>query len=252
MSAGQVFARKGLQAGLQPALGVVDDPLRSTVVQDVRLGGVPTEQAKGVRVEAMLIEDTLQAVASHGSCELHHGSNRRSGRQRTRGSAAIRALIPNGTCQASAKARTSSVSRDPTVRHQPRQTTSRSRVSLARSLTTFSTSSRRALRGPKARRHHRAGRLPATPLRCVLGASLGLARTCQQGAESKTAELAINDRHPVDVALAETAAYPPPAVDACSRPPVGSRIAPLAIMEGTARHGTRQGRLRRPSGISDP
>jgi hypothetical protein len=32
---------------------------------------------------------------------------------------------------------------------------------------------------------------------------------------------------------------------------VGSRIAPLAIMEGTARHGTRQGRLRRPSGISD-
>lgn len=34
--------------------------------------------------------------------------------------------------------------------------------------------------------------------------------------------------------------------------PVGTRIAPLAIMEGTARHGTRQGRLRRPSGISDP
>lgn len=33
---------------------------------------------------------------------------------------------------------------------------------------------------------------------------------------------------------------------------LGSRIAPLAIMEGTARHGTRQGRLRRPSGISDP
>jgi len=66
-------------------------------------------------------------------------------------------------------------------------------------LTSFSTSSRRALQGPKARRHHRAGRLPATPLRCVLGASLGLARTCQQGAGSKTAELAINDRHPVDV-----------------------------------------------------
>jgi len=31
-----------------------------------------------------------------------------------------------------------------------------------------------------------AGR-PACPLRCVLGASLGLARTCQQGAGSKTA-----------------------------------------------------------------
>src|SRR4051794_29651883 len=29
-------------------------------------------------------------------------------------------------------------------------------------------------------------------------AALGLARTCRQGAGSKTAELAINDRHPVD------------------------------------------------------
>jgi hypothetical protein len=62
-------------------------------------------------------------------------------------------------------------------------------------LTTFSTSSRRALQGPKARRHHRAGRLPAAPLRCALGASLGLARTCQQGAGSKTAQLAVNARH---------------------------------------------------------
>jgi hypothetical protein len=30
------------------------------------------------------------------------------------------------------------------------------------------------------------------------------------------------------------------------------RIAPLAIMNGTVRNGTHQGRLRRPCGISDP
>ena len=108
-------------------------------------------------------------------------------------------------------------------------------------LTSFSTSSRRAPPGPKARRHHRAGRLPSTPLRCAPGAALGLARTCQQGAGSKTAELAINDRHPADVVLAETAGCPPPAVDACFRLIVGYRIAPLAIMEkcGPARHASR-------------
>lgn len=54
--------------------------------------------------------------------------------------------------------------------------------------------------GPKARRHHRgSGRLPATQLRFALGAALGLARTCQHGAGSKTADLAINDRHPLSV-----------------------------------------------------
>jgi hypothetical protein len=59
--------------------------------------------------------------------------------------------------------------------------------------------------------------------------------------ESKTAELAITDRRPVDVLLAEAAGYPTPAVAACSRLIVGYRIAPLAIMEkcGPARHASR-------------
>jgi hypothetical protein len=45
-----------------------------------------------------------------------------------------------------------------------------------------------------------AGRAARPPLRfAALQAALGLARTRQQGAGSQTAELAINDRHPVDL-----------------------------------------------------
>lgn len=52
--------------------------------------------------------------------------------------------------------------------------------------------------------------------------------------------------------LAETAYYPLASADPCARLPGGSRIAPLAIMEGTVWPCTRQGRRRRPSGIFDP
>jgi hypothetical protein len=135
-----------------------------------------------------------------------------------------------------------------TVAHHPTE----DKADWASRLTSFSTSSRRALQGPKARRHRRAGRLPATPLRYVLGASLGLARTCQQGAGSKTAERAINDRHPVVVVLSGNGRLLAPGGRRCLRRTVSSRIAALAIVEGTARPGTPQGRLRRPCGISDP
>jgi hypothetical protein len=94
-------------------------------------------------------------------------------------------------------------------------------------------------------------RLPATPLRYVLGASLGLARTCQQGAGPKTAD----SPSTLDTLWVHHSPERRPTLDPLpntARLPVGSRIAPLAIMEGTVRHGTRQGRLRRPSGIFDP
>jgi hypothetical protein len=113
--------------------------------------------------------------------------------------------------------------------------------SLARSLTTFSTSSRRAPGGPKARRHHRAGRLPATPLRCVLGASLGLAHV-PTGCPSRRQQ---NSPSPIDAPSMFCSPRRPatrrPAVAACSRLIVGYRIAPLAIMEkcGPARHASR-------------
>ena len=81
----------------------------------------------------------------------------------------------------------------------------------------------------------------------ALAAELGVGvRTVRRDVEKLR-----NLGYPVD-AVPGVAGYRLARVADVTRLSVGSRIAPLAIMEGTARHGTRQGRLRRPSGISDP
>ena len=56
--------------------------------------------------------------------------------------------------------------------------------------------------------------------------------TCQQGAESKTAQLAINERHPVDVVLAETPGYPLASADPCARLPGGLPHRPASQQGG--------------------
>jgi hypothetical protein len=105
------------------------------------------------------------------------------------------------------------------------------------------------LQGPKARRHRRAGRLPPASLRSRRVPWLGahVSRGCLVE-DSRT-------RHqrstPCRCTTRRIGRLPPCAVARAARLTVGSRTARLAIMEGTARHGTRQGRPPRPSGISD-
>jgi hypothetical protein len=112
--------------------------------------------------------------------------------------------------------------------------------------------SRQAPQGPKRAATTGAGRLPVAPLRCAMGACRGLARTRQHDAGTRQK----NSLSTLDTLLVRTTRRKGPATHLTRWPrprlSLGSRIAPLAIMKGTVRHGTRQGRLRRPSGMSDP
>jgi hypothetical protein len=130
------------------------------------------------------------------------------------------------------------------VAHHPTEDTAHQ----VRCLTSFSTSSRRAPPGPESApppEDRGAGQPTAPRLRARRPASRWLGAHVPTGCRSKTAELAINDRHPVSAPLAPSAGYPSPWLRLARRLIVGSRIAPLAIMGSAVRPGARQGRLRR-------
>jgi hypothetical protein len=131
-----------------------------------------------------------------------------------------------------------SISQGTDVKHQPRPDCQAppetNNQSLARSLTTFSTSSRRP-QGADARRHRRTGRAAPTPLRSAPGAALGLART-RQRVPPETVEV-VKRQHPEGARFGR---LPASVAQAACRmiERWGLRIAPLAIMgvqSGTAR-----------------